>query len=487
MRCFRFSWSAAIYAFVFLFGNIPQAVAQSTGSLSVFSLNVHGLEHDGGISWERRAERFAIWVRDNQVVPDIIGLQEIWGWLWTPPVRSCGGLGLGVGAGDYDQLDVFLKALRDTIGVTYRIAYMTGKVDHTTNTPFPCHIYHAQAVLYNPARLVNVMPAQTGMAHDDAVPVLIVNPHLRNSLPLCNRGTHLMPLESLIDGPPQTDKCGRQTPSGPAWAVFAHEKRHIAASFVRLAFRADPSKSIDVFNVHPNANNEQADLGAIRALINQFTRPSSVMSRYYAPIMVADRNDLEIDEALSPFKIVLNPSTDLSAIAIADIDKVPAQYKAHMVQGMIMPVPELAGVSCKGSLDQLVSDHCGVFVRFDLDEPNAGAFRKVFVEGPLSVYIDEDFTLSAVPSGGGPQFKYLWQPGGFTTASVQLRGAASNKTETWTVQMTDLSSGTTMTADHSVVTTRKRPPACNSSNCCECNPHDLDQCEKPIPARGNCQ
>lgn len=199
--------------------------------------------------------------------------------------------------------------------------------------------------------------------------------------------------------------------------------------------------------------------------------------------MVADRNGLNIDEAL-PFKMVLFPSTDDDVIAIADIDKVPAQFKARMVQGMIMPVPEQAGVSCKGTEDQLVSDHCGVFVRFDLDEPNAGAFRKVFVEGRRGVHIDQPFTLSAVPSGGGPQFKYLWQPGGFTTASVQLRGADSIKTETWTLQVTDLSSGTTLTADHSVVTTGERPRACNSSNCCACNLDD--QCEEPIPASGYC-
>lgn len=468
-------------------GNNPRPKpVPAAGNLTVFSLNVAGIGKVDGVPWEQRANRIAAWFKNSGNIPDIIGLQEVYGWLFTPPLRSCG-RGFAVGAGDYDQLDILLKELQQLIGVTYRIAYLTGRQVETKNTPVPCTIYHSQAILYNPTRLVNVMPSQAGLAqaHDADGWYVIGDPHLRNSLPLCNRGTHLMPLESLIDGPLHREKCDRDTPSGPAWAVFGSEgnSSHIAATFVRLAFRDDPTRSIDVFNVHPNSGAENIDLGPIRQLLFGFTQPSTQFSRYYPPIMVTDHNSLRVDKAFSPFKAIVNPDHDVVDIAIADVNVVPAQYRARIVQKQLMPGVDI-GADCPGPTGMLVSDHCGVFVRFELDEPNAGDFRKLFVEGLQSVFVDEDFTLSAVPSGGGPQFKYLWQPGDLTTASVRLRGAASPQKETWTLQVTDLSSGTTLTADHSVVTLKK-PPECNRWNCCECNPDGI-QCYILLPARGSC-
>jgi hypothetical protein len=200
--------------------HVTSAAAQRGGSLGLLSFNAGGGGETSGASWETRAARVAEWAQQNGIVPDIIALQELYGWLWTPPIRDCG-RGFAAGLGDYDQIDHLLKEFSDRIGIIYRVAYMTGKP--ATFGDIACHIYGAQAVLYNPARLVNLTAQEEAPYAHDAVRDLDRRPHLRRSLPLCNRGTRLMPLQDLIDGRPQTDKCGRETPSGPAWAVFRNE------------------------------------------------------------------------------------------------------------------------------------------------------------------------------------------------------------------------------------------------------------------------
>ena len=74
-------WQAACFVYVLLCGGVPYALAES-GSLSVLSLNAAGAgtaPPESGAPWDKRAKRIATWAQTNHVVPDIIGLQELWG------------------------------------------------------------------------------------------------------------------------------------------------------------------------------------------------------------------------------------------------------------------------------------------------------------------------------------------------------------------------------------------------------------------------
>jgi hypothetical protein len=194
-------------------------------SLSVLYINAAGTGLQQGVDSSTRAQRIADWASRNGKTPDVIALGEFYGWLDVSflPGAKCQGLRSDVG--DYHDLDILMYKLRAATGVTYRVAYLTGRLAKL-GYPDRCDMYWAQSMLYNPARLVNLTAQDTSehsYAHDaetdfDGSPLKGV--HLRRSLPLCHRDTNFMPLESLIDGRPQTDKCGRQTPSGPAWAVL---------------------------------------------------------------------------------------------------------------------------------------------------------------------------------------------------------------------------------------------------------------------------
>ncbi|GGZ20764.1 endonuclease/exonuclease/phosphatase family protein [Streptomyces poonensis] len=328
------------------------------GKLSVLSVNVAGIgDTPPGISWETRADRIARWAQQH-TPPDIVALQEVYGWLFTPPIRSCG-RGFGVSAGDYDQIDILLAAFRNATGVTYRVAYLTGS--ELSFGVIPCQIYHAQSVLYNPGRLVNRSDDATGsFAHDADVR----GPHRRRSLPLCNRGTRLMPLETLIDGPLQTDKCGRGTPSGPATVVIP-ENGHIAGSFVRLAFTSDPTKVINFFNIHFNAGKAERDLPVVRELIRHVGPIGhDASSLYYPPLLAGDLNELSLAQAFPDFKMAHKPEDpeEVVMIGIGATESVPAaRYRARVTQTATIPdLPQ--GVSCPGKPETLISDHCGVFV-----------------------------------------------------------------------------------------------------------------------------
>ena len=124
-------WQATCFVYVLLCGGVPYALAES-GSLSVLSLNAAGAgtaPPESGAPWDKRAKRIATWAQTNHVVPDIIGLQELWGWLWTPPIRSCG-IGFNVGVGDYDQVDRLIYV------IATRMAALRGLTDLRCRSAF---------------------------------------------------------------------------------------------------------------------------------------------------------------------------------------------------------------------------------------------------------------------------------------------------------------------------------------------------------------
>lgn len=426
--------------------------ARTATSLGILVLNVAGLGHgtdmDTNVPWETRAKRLAASVRRNRLLPDVVTLTELHAWLITPPVRSCG-RGFAVGAGDYDQIDILLDELRSALGITYRVAYLTG--DEAAYGVVPCQVYGAQAMLYNPARLIHVPPPPhiPSFRHDGRN-ALVGTPHLRRSLPLCARGTRLTPLETLIDGTAQTDKCGRPTPSGPAFAVFgSNDDGHISSS-ARFAFVSEPAQTIDIFNIHPAARKEWEQLPSILRLIDAITPPPYAgTSALYPPILAGDFNLFAGVEGQFPlFAKVAGADPDVMAVGLGLADRFPSRLRARAVQTLVLP-DRPAGVPC-GDPRYLISNHCGLFVRFDRDGPEAAALRGAFIDGPADVISGEAYRLQATASGGGPDLAFLWTPGGATSASMNAEAGAPNQVQAWSVTITDRTSGLSQSATHSV-------------------------------------
>jgi hypothetical protein len=64
-------------------GTESAAALSASGQLKVLTLNAGGADGDGALDvlWNRRAAHLADWIARNNPVPDVIALQELWGWL----------------------------------------------------------------------------------------------------------------------------------------------------------------------------------------------------------------------------------------------------------------------------------------------------------------------------------------------------------------------------------------------------------------------
>jgi hypothetical protein len=428
---------------------------QVQDAISVVTLNVGGAGGQQGIDWPTRAQRIADWAASTGNIPDIIALQEFWGWMdvsWLPGAK-CGGMIKDMG--DYDALDVLLAALRSATGITYRVAYLTGHED-TARPLGLCDIYFAQAVLYRPDRLANLTAqdtSQPSVPHDSGQ--FSGLKHLRRSLPLCDRGTNLMPLEVLIDGPPQTDKCNRETPSGPVWASQAKiwgnkagdpvEFERVLVTFNLFAFNHDPSRIIALFNMHPPAGSKNNARQTITNFLNAMEPPFKQTELLFPPLLVGDWNEMDwVDN----FQEVFSPHPDPTGILIGKADAYASKCEAlfgRAVPGAVetIPVRSSPPECISDNPDTLVSDHCGVFARLKLDGPEAEAcgLRGVFIDHPSKVDAGQQYRLIAVPSGGGPEWKYLWTPGGGTTQKITATAGPPNSNPVWTVDVTDVGTG----------------------------------------------
>jgi hypothetical protein len=271
-----------------------------------------------------------------------------------------------------------------------------------------------------------------------------------------------MPLEELIDGPTQTDKCG-PTPSGPAWAVM-RDQDHIAGSFVRLAYIDDRSTVIDIFNVNPTANHERLDMPIIAGLVAAVPPPEAAgLSRYYPPLMIGDLNKVSIDQ-IPGFHPLFQGKEEQTGIG--DAERYSARYRARVAEAMLMPdVP--SAEACYGTPDILVSDHCALFVRFEKDGEEADKLRSVTIDGPISVTSGAPFSLNAtVAGGGGRLLTYRWEPGGATKQRVEAQAPAAGITQTWRVTVSD--GLNTVSDDHSVQSLPD-PSACEEACADSCN------------------
>jgi hypothetical protein len=339
------------------------------------------------------------------------------------------------------------------LGVTYRVAYLTGDESSFGDIPFlKCSVFYSQAMLYNPARLLHVPPpSSVATIRYDGHQDLVGTPHLRRSLPLCSRGTHFTPLETLIDGLPQTDRCGRPTPSGPAFTVFGSDTGHVSATHARFALVSDSSRVIDIFNVHPSARLEDKELPSILRLIDAIMPPPYAGSKaLYPPLLSGDFNAFAdgLNDKFPGFTKVVGAPPDVMAVAIGLANYFPSQLQARVARAIILP-DRPTDVLCKDPR-YLFSDHCGIFIRFDADGPDAGALRGVFLDGPDRAVSGEAFRLEATASGGSADLTFTWSPGGHTGPILYAQGGVAGQFETWTVTVTDHTSNQSRSASRSV-------------------------------------
>lgn len=337
-------------------------------SIGILSLNLHGVVDlpcrdsnaptvPAAADWRTRYQRIADWARSEQPPPDIIALQEVHGWLWCPTNYDL--------LKDYEALGLLVDSLNQATGLQYRIAYLVG-FDWTApngegNCGFMsngqgslsgCQIWPGHALLYNSRRLRNVLPDSRGasVAFDDNPSAGI---RLKRSLPCCDprAGSTVC---SMIDGDAQTDKCGRPTPSGPA---FHDERSH--SDFSRFELVDIPGSFVNIYNVHLH---EDATFQSTLDMINTL-EPRFASNRLFPPIVTGDFNRSREDTR------TLLPSFDAAGFFDSDVVGVLLGSSAVFSSQQTPRVQEILqlplGVSdCRILQPELLwSDHCGIFVR----------------------------------------------------------------------------------------------------------------------------
>jgi endonuclease/exonuclease/phosphatase family metal-dependent hydrolase len=341
--------------------------ASSLPTLSVVTVNMANGVDLSGVAWRTRIDRLAAAIESAELVPDIISMTESAGW-W-----SCAGVD------DYDMVDRLLWVLKERLDARYRVAYMVGTSGSVRNGIgiSTCSYYTGDTLIYNSDRIVNLTPGDVAgkgqIGYDDP----FTGVRVRRSLPLCTRGTNLMSLEQLIDGPPQSDKCSVETPSGPAW-VQLEQTRHgdvaLVASLGRFGLNAAPGSSFDVVTTHPTAREEEDQAESIDHFIAGLTAaPYRTSAPYYPVVVVGDFNGLAAEERGWPThtKQVFHP-TDVMVVALGDGVGISPLHELNVAFSSTLPGKEPCSLPAAGTNDpataaaapEAFSDHCGLVVRF---------------------------------------------------------------------------------------------------------------------------
>jgi hypothetical protein len=346
-------------------GGSTTSAGASLPSLSIATVNIANATDVGGITWQTRIDRLSAAIESAQLVPDIISMTESAG-LWR-----CSSLPF-TKAGDYDMADRLIRDMRLRLDAHYRVAYMvgaSGTVNNFAGTPL-CWYYSGDTVLYNPARLTNLTPADVAGKAQEMHDGPLVGFQVRHSLPICTRGTNLEPMETLIDGGLVADpRCPQSEPSGPAWAQVvrtSNGSHAVVATLARFGFLAAPGSSFDVVTTHPTAGEEEDQASTIDNFIRGATSPPyRTTAPYYPVVVVGDFNILRDPARGWPAmtKQLLNP-TDLMVVSEGDGVGMTPQHQLNLGFGSLLPSKEPCALPA-GEANAAFSDHCGLIVRLD--------------------------------------------------------------------------------------------------------------------------
>jgi hypothetical protein len=312
-----------------------------------------------GLIWTERIDRFAAAISANGAAPDIISMTESAGlWhCWVPPNNR--------NAEDYDLVDRLISNLHTSTGVVYRVAYLVGAKGEITNsigTPH-CTYFSGDTLLYNPKRLKNLTPNDVAGLAQEAHDGPLVGFQVRRSLPLCVRGSHLEPLEQLIDGPAQTDRCNIKTHSGPAWVQIDRNlggNQTTVASLARFALvDGVPGTSFDVITVHPQAGEEDLHRETINAFVAALTGPRRNTDPYWPAVVVGDYNVLDLEPwPLHTTQVAI--SGNMAASVGSGLGRQPAR---GLSLDSVVTLPNEDPCTGPGSTGAF-SDHCALLLRF---------------------------------------------------------------------------------------------------------------------------
>jgi hypothetical protein len=353
-------------------------------SLTVITANMANATPILGVDWKTRIDRFADHIDQSGLRPDLISLTESAG-LWRCSTMPDGG------ADDYDTIDRLIRDLRQRTDVRYRVAYMigmNGSVKNFAGTE-TCWYFSGDTLLYNPARIRNVTLDEVAGRPQSGHIEPLVGSQVRRSLPLCRRGSTFEPLETLIDGPSQVDRCNVPTPSGPAWAQIDRTRDGdyaLVASLGRFSFVDAPGSSFDIVTSHPPWYEVPDHRDSIEAFVTGLTEPPFRTGSPYLPLLVmGDLNDLDkggtdsngVDWQPWPAQTTYRyraPGVDTDTSADVMVVAVPSgigPQAAHtLTPAVAMTLP---GVTpCRdspagASAGLHFSDHCGLLVSFWVD------------------------------------------------------------------------------------------------------------------------
>jgi hypothetical protein len=327
-------------------------------TLSVVTANMANAADDQGLIWTQRIDRFSDAISTNAPAPDIISMTESAGFwhCWVPPNNR--------NAEDYDLVDRLISNLETSTGVRYRVAYLVGAKGEITNslgTPH-CTYYSGDTLLYNPARLKNLTPDDVAGLAQERHDGPLIGFQVRRSLPLCVRGTHLEPLEHMIDGPAQTDRCNMKTASGPAWAQIDRDRgghQSTAATLARFALVDIPGTSFDMITVHPQAHEEELHRDTINEFIRALTGPRRTTDPYWPAVVVGDYNVLDLEPWPANTTQVARDG-NMAASVGSGLGRPAAR---GLALDSTITLPNETPCTGPGSTGAF-SDHCGLLLRF---------------------------------------------------------------------------------------------------------------------------
>ena len=354
-------------------GNIVGEVGRQELGVSVLAVNLRNAYDvpcgPAGARYEERYRRIGRWMKDSGNRPDIIALQEAPGWWSCPGDHRL--------MPDYAGMDVILDEIRDATGEQYRIAYLVsgkllgglGGCSVRGVKATGCLLWGELALLYRPSTMRNALATTNDLSistNDNTE----TGAHLRRSMPCCNPARDRADVCSFIDGPPQIEKCGHETPSGLTWVQrqAGRTDRGFDAAFSRFGLVKQPGAFIHIYNVHlswdAQPKGPQPGIDSINALVDTVEAKFLSGDRLYPPLLTGDFN-LDQGRIAADF-----PRFDVHAWTPEVMGALIGKAASFSSKQTPFPagVQVLPGPGCEdngGATEKLWSDHCALFFRIE--------------------------------------------------------------------------------------------------------------------------
>jgi len=352
--------------------------------VTIAVINMNNIGETFGLRWRERYSRAAEQLRRSPLVPDIIAVVETVAasWVWIGEATT----------GDWEVAERLHDALRNQLRVPYRFASNTGvrgDIGFIRELGWMAGWqFQTQMLLYNPARLINVTPAEAAVVGITDHATIFSAIHLRASHPICDDAARRARLTPFMDGPLRA-VCGTMQPAAPAWAMTApgpnRPPRRMGA-FTRLAFPHEPDRFLEIYNIHPRNEDmvNPAIAPQIAADLRRFIDdpkgvPDFQTRRFFPPLVVGDFQ-IEPTDATWP---ALDAAVPNQALAIprglafvrailGDRASFPSAYPARFAPGSLTVLPDDENDNCDFSAgaprEQIFTNHCTIVFRLEWDE-----------------------------------------------------------------------------------------------------------------------